>query len=99
MLLERLLYCGLDTRGENKMLLEIWLYCEFRYKWSKTKCHCYEDLIVGLDTSGAKQNVVAQGRLYCGWDTSGANQNVIGKMTLSWIRCKRSKQNQMLLLI
>lgn len=45
-----------------------------------------EDLIVGLDTSVAKQNVIAQGGLYCGWDTSGANQNVIGKMTLSWIR-------------
>lgn len=58
-----------------------------------------EDLIVGLDTSVAKQNVIAQGKLYCGWDTSGANQNVIGKMTLSWIRYKRSKQNQMLLLI
>lgn len=95
MLLERLLYC----RGENKMFLEIWLYCEFRYKWSKTKCHCYEDLIVGLDTSVAKQNVIAQGGLYCGWDTSGANQNGIIKMTLSWIRYKWSKQNQMLLLI
>lgn len=99
MLLERLLYCGLNTRGENKMFLEIWLYCEFRYKWSKTKCHCYEDFIVGLDTSVAKQNVIAQGGLYCWWDTSGANQNVIGKMTLSWIRYKWSKQNQMLLLI
>lgn len=48
------------------MLLERLLYCEFRYKWSKTKCHCYEDLIVSLDTSVAKQNVIAQGRLYCG---------------------------------
>lgn len=41
---------------------------------------------MGLDKSGAKQNVIAQGGLYCGCDTSGANQNVIGKMTLSWIR-------------
>lgn len=37
------------------------------------------------DFSVAKQNGIAQGRLYCGWDTSGANQNVIAKMTLSWI--------------
>lgn len=32
-------------------------------------------------------------------DTSGAKQNVIGRMTLSWIRYKWSKQNQMLFLI
>lgn len=54
MLLERWFYCGLDIRGENKMFLEIWFYCEFRYKWSKIKCYCYEDLIVGLDISVVK---------------------------------------------